>query len=82
MEEKSYHPRIKQFYENYLSGHEPRRSDLAESKHGRRATRLKAVARELRKIGYIVIENSSGSGLVVIAREEKGSPMMGTDPPG
>lgn len=36
---------------------------------GRRAARLEAVARELRKIGYIVMVNSTKSGMVVITRE-------------
>ena len=73
MEGKDLHPRIKRFYETYCVARGPQKSDstsnLAETKHGRRAARLRAVARELRKIGYIVMENWSGTGLVVIERD-------------
>ena len=83
MEEKNLHPRIKRFYEGCLSGREQPKSDsasdLVESKHDRRAAGLRAVARELRKIGYIVMENGRGDGLVVIERK---NPLQGTDPPG
>jgi hypothetical protein len=75
---KSLHPRIKQFLENYLHVPEEQRNDwpnkpnLAEQKNGRRAMRLQAVARELRKIGYVVMVNASKTGLVVIQRADDG----------
>ena len=72
MEEKDLHPRIKRFLERFSNAPELQKSDsasnLVESKHDRRAARLRAVARELRKIGYIVMENSTGTGLVIIER--------------
>ena len=37
-----------------------------------RAARLRAVARELKKIGYIVMVNARNTGLVVIEREDAG----------
>ena len=81
MEKKDLHPRIKRFYETYCVARGPQKSDspadLVQANKDRRAARLKAVARELRKIGYIVMENSSGTGLVIIERG-----MQGTDPPG
>jgi hypothetical protein len=36
----------------------------------RRVARLRAVARELKRIGYIVIVNASNTGMVVIQRED------------
>lgn len=45
--------------------------NLVESKHDRRATRLAAVARELRKIGYIVVETSSKRGLLVMQHPDE-----------
>ena len=76
MEKKSFHPRIRRFYETYCGRHEPPKSDSTNRGIGsnikdRRAARLRAVARELRKIGYIVIINHRGTGLVVIEREER-----------
>ena len=44
-------------------------ADFGQTEHDRRAASLKAVARELKKIGYIVIVNHRGTGLVVIERE-------------
>lgn len=75
MERKSLHLPIKLSSENCSSELERQKSastnNLAETKNGRRAARLRAVARELRKIGYIVIANHTGTGLVVIAREKE-----------
>jgi hypothetical protein len=90
VERKNLHPRIKQFYANFLRKPDERRNDwpndperswhddspaaLADNKTagGRlRSARLEAVARELRKIGYVVMVNASKSGMVVITRDDE-----------
>jgi hypothetical protein len=79
VERKSLHPRIKQFYESFSRKPAERRSDwqnLAETNtagapRASRSARLEAVARELRKIGYIVMVNARKSGMVVITRDDE-----------
>jgi hypothetical protein len=79
VEKKSLHPRIKQFYESFSRKPDAQRNDwpnsptLAQQKRAgaSRSARLEAVARELRKIGYIVIVNDRKSGLVVITRDDE-----------
>jgi hypothetical protein len=89
VEKKSFHPKIKQFFENYFGAQEQPRNacqsehdrrvrrleylgnlgNLVETQYDRRARRLEALARELRRNGYIVMVNKTKSGMVVIVRD-------------